>query len=336
MRERAHTYTHTHHTLLQSTDGHRNPRHTQTCAPTNTSQAHLHHTHQHELTRPHTPLPLMHTHHTGAQHSNSHCSRVYALTLSRRAHTLLCTPTPSCTGTQSVHTFTPRAHTLLRTHTSSRARAHTPSSEGRGGWERPSVPGHAWPGEGAAQGPRAAQELFAGAETGRRWRGRLPAPAALGWAARRERVPGPAGAHGPSAPWTARRAAARRRMTAWTRAPRPEGEPDWVWVGGALRVARRLLSGPDGPGPSGGAGAAAAEGGGRGGRSPWPPEEAGGAAVSPPSPRQALRAESRGPRLPGAGRAHSGAGERKDSRSRDRLPNIHTAPHGSPRALRYH
>lgn len=233
----AHAYIHshaTHHTRLQSRRAQEQTRstHTQKCAPTNTyfTRPPTSH-HKHRRTRTHTPLPLMHAHHTQARNTratDAHAHvHIYAHTLTSRAHTLRRTHTPPCTGTHRAHTLTPRAHAPWRTHRPRRAHAHA-ARAGRGGSGRwcPAPRGQ----ERARCGvPRAVPELFAGAGTGtgRRWLGASPGPAALGWAARSERVPGHAGARewsaAGSAPWTPRRAAARM-MTVWTREPRPAGE----------------------------------------------------------------------------------------------------------------
>uniref|UniRef100_A0A8D0YV21 Family with sequence similarity 124 member A n=1 Tax=Sus scrofa TaxID=9823 RepID=A0A8D0YV21_PIG len=79
----------------------------------------------------------------------------------------------------------------------------------RGGAAAAWVPGWARPGEGAARGGARVVSRRAGPRVAPR------EPSQLG--------PGCAGRPGGSAPWTPRRVAARRR-TAWTLAPRPEGE----------------------------------------------------------------------------------------------------------------
>lgn len=142
------------------------------------------------------------------------------------------------------------------------------------------MPGRVPPGEGAARrrGARLVPELLPGALR-RETRAASPARtgcarrggARRGGAAQRELAPGHAGAREPSAagsaPWTPKQAVARR-MTAWTRAPRPEGEPrragpghgrGWGGALSELRCGRSLSGtfldpaaepeplGPDGP-----------------------------------------------------------------------------------------
>ncbi|XP_063451843.1 protein FAM124A isoform X1 [Pan paniscus] len=127
---------------------------------------------------------------------------------------------------------TPRPLTLTRPP---RARTRTPRSPPRAhagpavrrgaGRARARVPSRARPGEGAARGSRLALELFAGSRAARRSEGARPARTGRPGGRAPRVTTAPASRARPGrAPWTQRRAAAARRTTAWTRAPRPEGE----------------------------------------------------------------------------------------------------------------
>lgn len=160
----------------------------------------------------------------------------------------------------------------------------------------------------------------------------------LRWAARRERVPGHAGAGERSAagnaPWTPRRVAAKR-MTAWTRAQRPEGErrgpgsgrgPLSELRGGSSRPGTFLDPAPESLRRDAAAGTVSPAGS---------PGETGGAVASPLSAGPALRAERRGPWLPRSGRAPPWRAEKwKDSRFRvtPRSPH-HPRPSCPPSSL---
>ena len=152
--------------------------------------------------------------------------------------------TPSCVRTYPRLACTnPRAHAPC---THPLARAHALSADRRRA-EREQPPGARL---GAARRGRGAG----------RCRSCLPEPRPPDSPREPGRVelgrPGHAGARersaAGSAPWTPRRVAARR-MTAWTPAPRLEGEPRRpgraVGEGGTLRVARRLFPAGDLPGP---------------------------------------------------------------------------------------
>lgn len=158
---------------------------------------------QHRRTRPHTPRPLVHSHHTLARNTRA---STRSRTGSHPMHTPSCArPSPCSPAHTRAHPLTPRAHTLLRAPavslTGPRARAqalvhgrtprahtHAPTAEWRGaGRERPPVAGRARPGEGAARrrGVRPAPELFPGAPAARGSAGAGPAaPAGLGGAGR--------------------------------------------------------------------------------------------------------------------------------------------------------
>lgn len=122
----AHTYTHTHHTRLQSTDKRRGtPRrvHLQIRA----SPVHPHYATNRRM-RPHTLLPFMHGHHTQPRDTRAHtCSRTCA-PLRAHAHTP-CTH-PLAHAQALIHMHTPGAHAHTRsTHRLVHARtlAHTRS-----------------------------------------------------------------------------------------------------------------------------------------------------------------------------------------------------------------
>lgn len=222
-------------------------------------------------------------------------ARARAHPLTPRAHTLLRAPMPLLTGTRArahalAHGRTPRAHAHAHAHTAERRGA----GRGGSGSQCPAGRGQERARRGAGvRGRRPGSETLRGSPAS-------SGGAGLGGAALREHAPGHASARelsaAGSAPWTPKRAVARR-MTAWTRAQRPEGEPRRAgpWAGGALGVALRLLPGRDLPGPRGGAGAAVA-GWGRGGSPSCRVPGGGRGAVAdrlPPGP--APRAEQRGP-----------------------------------------
>lgn len=261
-RTHSHIHSLTYRMRSQSTDGHTRSAQTQKRAPTNTYLTHpptSHHKHPGARHLTHLVHSCTHTTHRRTGELTFMCT--LARTRSHPVHTPFYASTFSHAHAHiRAHTFITRAYTLLRTHTPScpcthpRAHAHTAERRRGAGRERPPVPGRVRPGEGAARGRRLAPELFARARAARRSEGARPAPARvgsarLGWAARRERARGYARARewraAGRAPWTPRRAAARR-MTVWTRAPRPEGESRRArpWAGSAPQVARRLLPSP--------------------------------------------------------------------------------------------
>jgi hypothetical protein len=112
------------------------------------------------------------------------------------------------------------------------------------------VPGWARPGEGAAKDRPRAPELFAVAGAAGHWVSAGPFQAQAGWAG----LGGPEGARPGSpptpvcraragcAPWTRRSTQAAKRRTAWTRAPRPEGEPGWAGRGRGRSELRSCFS----------------------------------------------------------------------------------------------
>lgn len=292
----------------QSTDRNTRPANTQKCTPTSITCFTHPPTTNHKCTRPHRPHPLLHSHHTPARNMRAHASSrtrshrcthplARAPTLAHR-HILSCVRTDSAQTRARAHTTCTRplayAHTLWR--------AHTLALQPRGA-EREQPPGArlgaARRGRGAGRcrsclpeprppdSPREPRQLAPGrVEQGR---------------------PGHAGARdrsaAGSAPWTPRRVAARR-MTAWTRAPRLEGEPRGQGrAGGEGRHSPSRAAALPGRGPSWTA---------RRSRLGWPwatraaPAsgslgEAGGAEVSPSG--WALRTERRGSWLPGSGRS---------------------------------
>jgi len=192
-------------------------------------------------------------------HAHTRCTHALA-----RAPTLAHRHILSCVRTDSAHTRA-RAHT---TCTRPLAYAQTPDSRAHALWRAHTLARHR---RGAER------EQSPGARLGAARRGRgagrcrscLPEPRPPDSPREPRQLapgrvelgrPGHAGARersaAGSAPWTPRRVAARR-MTAWTRAPRLEGEPHGpgraVGEGGTLRVARRLFPAGDLPGPRAGA-----------------------------------------------------------------------------------
>lgn len=180
--------------------------------------------------------------------------------------------TPSCARTcprTHAHTACARLHsehTLSCSRTHPSAHTLTRRSARRGGAGAAAGARPAPPGEGAAQGTAAGASVFALSGTGRRLQGALPSDCA-GLGCSEGARPGHAGVGERSAaggaPWTPRPEAARR-MTAWTRARKLEGEPRQAgpWAGSLSELRGSSYPARDLLGPRRGAGAAAAEWGG--------------------------------------------------------------------------